>query len=94
VRQIRFEWDSIKAAKNFRKHGVTFEEASAVFDDPNFIMVVDDEHSIDEERFITIGLSNKTRLLMVAHTDNADLIRIISARKAVKKEEDFYAQAD
>ena len=69
---------------------VDFEEASTTFDDPQFITFLDEEHSIDEERCITIGLSNKNRLLLVAHTEREDGIRIISARKAVKNEEKFY----
>jgi len=64
-----------------------------VFDDPMFIMVLDDDHSQDEQRYITIGLSVNNRLLMVAHTERDDRIRIISARKATKNEEKFYAQA-
>jgi uncharacterized protein len=64
-----------------------------VFDDPLFITVLDDEHSQAEQRFITIGLSNKNRLLMVAHAERESRIRIISARKATKSEEKFYAEA-
>ena len=59
-----------------------------------FISVVDDEHSDDEERYITIGMSSLARLLMVAHTDRAERIRIISARKATKNEEDFYTETN
>ncbi len=91
---LQFEWDPQKAASNFSKHGVSFNEAVTVFNDPVFITVMDDEHSEDEDRYITIGLSNATRLLMIAHTDRNGLIRIISARRATKKEEDFYAQAE
>jgi uncharacterized DUF497 family protein len=86
-------WDTDKAAKNLRKHKVAFEEAATVFDDPMFITVVDDEHSVDEERYITIGVSSQRRLLIVAHTDREGQIRIISAREATKKEERFYAEA-
>ena len=85
-----FEWDDNKAASNLQKHGVSFEEASTVFDDPLFIMFFDDEHSIDENRFITIGESNLARLLMVAHTDRDQTTRIISARKATAHERNFY----
>ncbi len=59
-----------------------------------FITVIDEEHSVDEERYITIGLSQRGRLLLVAHTDRAGRIRIISARKATKREEQFYAEAE
>ncbi len=89
----RFEWDPEKARKNVQKHQVNFEEASTIFDDPQFITFLDDEHSFDEERYITIGLSNKDRLLMVAHTEREDRTRIVSARKATKNEETFYAEA-
>ena len=89
----RFEWDPEKAKINLQKHQVDFEEASTILDDPQLITFLDDEHSIDEERYITIGLSNKNRLLMVAHTERKNEIRIISARKAVKNEEKFYSEA-
>lgn len=88
-----FEWDPNKAETNFRKHGVTFAEASSVFDDPLFITLLDEEHSKDEERFITIGVSDKKRLVMVAHAERENRIRIISARKATKHEEKFYQEA-
>jgi uncharacterized protein len=88
-----FEWDPEKAQKNIRKHEVDFEEASSIFDDPMFITVIDEEHSNDEERYITIGLSNKNRLLLVAHAERDDRIRIISARKVTKNEEKFYEEA-
>ena len=92
--ELSFEWDSDKATRNAKKHRVSFEEAATVFDDPMFITLIDEEHSVDEERYITIGLSNRGRLLMVAHTDRQDRIRVISARKATKKEEKFYAEAE
>jgi uncharacterized DUF497 family protein len=92
--ELGFEWDPDKANKNVEKHHVSFEEAATVFDDPMFITFIDDEHSIDEERYITIGLSSRGRLLMLAHADRKDHIRIISARRATKKEEQFYAEAN
>jgi uncharacterized DUF497 family protein len=66
----------------------------SIFDDPVFITVVDEEHSTDEERYVSIGSSENGRLLMVAHTDRDERIRIISARKATKKEEQFYADSE
>jgi uncharacterized DUF497 family protein len=87
-----FEWDTDKATRNVEKHHVPFEEAATVFDDPIFITFVDDEHSINEERYITIGMSSRGRLLMVAHADRGNRTRIISARSATKKEEQFYAE--
>jgi len=91
---LQFEWDPNKATRNVEKHQVSFEEATTVFDDPLFITVIDEEHSVEEERYITIGLSQRGRLLLVAHTDRAGRIRIISARKATKREERFYAEAE
>jgi uncharacterized DUF497 family protein len=90
---VSFDWDPQKAKNNLQKHQVDFEEASSIFDDPQFITFLDDEHSQNEERYITIGLSNKNRLLMVAHTERQDKIRIISARKATANEEKFYQEA-
>jgi uncharacterized protein len=89
----KFEWNPDKAKVNLQKHQIDFEEASSIFDDPQFITFLDEEHSTDEERYITIGLSNKNRLLMVAHTDRNDHIRIISARKVTKHEEKCYQEA-
>ncbi len=90
---LQFEWNAAKAKTNLAKHEVDFEEASTVFDDLLFITVLDDDHSSEEQRYITIGLSKNNRLLMVAHTERDDRIRIISARKATKNEEKFYAEA-
>lgn len=87
--KFRFEWDPEKAKINLKKHGVGFEEASTIFEDPQFISFLDEEHSVKEERYITIGLSIKRRLLMAAHTEREDRIRI----KAEKNEEKFYNEA-
>ena len=88
-----FEWNPKKAERDFRKHEIGFEETCSIFDDLLFITVLDEEHTKDEERYITIGLSNKHRLFLVAHTDRNNCIRIISARKATKNEEKFYQDA-
>ena len=90
---LRFEWDTHKANSNLQKHEVGFEEASTIFDDPQYITFLDEEHSTEEERYITIGLSSENCLLMVAHTERNDTIRIISSRKATKNEEKFYYEA-
>jgi len=92
--ESQLTWDTDKAAKNLRKHQVSFDEAATVFDDPMFITFVDEEHSSDEERYITIGLSNRGRLLVIAHTDREGQIRVISARKATRREGKFYAEAE
>lgn len=91
---LQFTWDERKAARNVEKHQVGFEEAKTIFDDPTFISFIDDEHSLDEERYITIGFSDLGRLLMVAHAEGEGQIRIISARKATRREEQYYATAD
>jgi uncharacterized DUF497 family protein len=88
-----FEWDPLKAKNNLLKHQVTFEEASSIFNDPQFITFLDDEHSTNEERYISIGISNRNRVLMVGHTERKDKVRIISARKAMDNEEKFYQEA-
>ena len=90
----QFEWDPDKARLNLAKHEVSFEEASTVFDDPLFITFLDEEHSTDEERYITLGLSRSSSLLLVAHTDREGTIRIISARRATKNERRFYEEAE
>lgn len=89
---IDFEWDDAKSESNVRKHGVSFEEASTVFYDPHALLVADDGHSLDEDRFIIVGLSAVARVLTVCHCYRStnELIRIISARKATKNEESTY----
>lgn len=89
-----FDWDPDKAVRNVEKHGIAFEEAATVFDDPLFISFVDDLHSSDEERYITLGKSQRDRLLLVAHAERGTRIRIISARAATRAEERFYAEAE
>ena len=89
----QFVWYPAKARSNLQKHQVSFDEASTIFDDPQYITFLDEEHSEGEERYITIGLSNQGRLLMVAHTERNEEIRIISARKATRNEEKFYQEA-
>ncbi|MDX9953263.1 MAG: BrnT family toxin [Anaerolineae bacterium] len=92
--KVTVEWDPIKAETNLKKHQVSFEEASTVFDDPLFITFLDVAHSVDEERYITVGLSQAKRLLLIAHTERQGVTRIISARKATKNERRFYEEAE
>jgi uncharacterized DUF497 family protein len=87
-----FVWDPQKAQTNFSKHGIRFEEACTVFADPMRVVLLDEEHSGEEQHFITIGLSHSNRLLLVAHVERADKTRIISARKATRNERRFYEQ--
>jgi len=87
-----FEWDPGKAETNLRKHGVPFTEAGTVFGDDHAITVPDPDHSDEEDRYITIGWSNRRRLLMVSHTDRDEKIRIISARELTKTERKEYEE--
>ena len=89
---IRFEWDRAKAARNQRKHGVSFEEAQTVFYDEQAIEFFDPDHSEREDRFIMLGVSFTLRLLVVCHCvrEAQSVIRIISARKATRHEADQY----
>lgn len=89
---MRFEWDPKKAAANLKKHGVSFQEAATVFGDPLAITFQDPEHSEDEEREVTFGLSLKKRLIVVSHTERKDLTRIISARPMLRKERVIYEE--
>jgi uncharacterized DUF497 family protein len=88
---MKFDWDAAKAASNLRKHGISFEEARSVFYDEFAIQFYDESHSSDEERFLMLGMSGSAQLLIVCHCERrGGVIRIISARKATKKESSFY----
>jgi uncharacterized protein len=89
---IKFEWDKSKASSNKRKHGVAFEEAQSVFYDDFAVQFFDDENSEEEDRFLILGHSNQSRILLICHCekDSGNLIRIISARKATTKERKLY----
>ena len=90
---LGYEWDDNKAQTNFAKHGVSFEEAATVFDDPYARVIADPDHSLEEERFIILRLSMHARELVVCHClrgDDASIVRIISARKATKTETKQY----
>lgn len=89
---MTYEWDPAKAAANLRKHGVSFAEAASVFLDPMALTFEDPDHSDEEDREITIGVSTKRRVLFVSHAARGDRIRIISARKATRKEQRQYAE--
>jgi uncharacterized DUF497 family protein len=91
---LRFLWDPRKAASNERKHGVNFQEATTVFDDSLSVAISDPDHSVDEERFLLLGLSNRRRLLVVAHSERSGSIRIISARRANHRERRIYEEED
>ena len=91
---MEFEWDPRKAEINLRKHGISFLEAGTVFGDKLAITVPDPDHSDNEDRFITIGWSNRRRLLMISHTDRGDRMRIISARELTKAERKEYEETN
>ena len=90
--KLKFEWDEQKSRDNLRKHGVTFTEAQTIFFDEDAVEFYDDEHSLQEDRFLLLGLSSKLRVLLVCHClrDAGSVIRIISARKATKNERGMY----
>ncbi|HET6361916.1 MAG TPA: BrnT family toxin [Gemmatimonadota bacterium] len=87
---LRFSWDAEKAAANLRKHDVDFHEATTVFGDPLSVSIPDPEHSVGEERWLLLGRSSTGRILVVAHTDRRNEIRIISARPATRLERRTY----
>ena len=89
---LEFEWDPAKAEENIRKHGVTFEEAATVFGDPLARIFEDPDHSSDEPREIIVGYSEKRRLLLVAFTERAPRVRIISPRPATRRERQSHAK--
>ena len=91
---IKFEWDDNKNQANIEKHGISFEEAASVFQDEGALIITDEEHSESEERFILIGFSFRANLLVVCHCyrEKNTTIRIISARKADKKERQKYIE--
>ena len=87
---LTFEWDSQKARSNLAKHGVGFQEASTIFGDPLSLTIPDPEHSLSEKRYITVGRAFSGKLLVVVHTERGDNIRIVSARRASRRERKFY----
>ena len=91
---MKFSWDPKKAAANLKKHGVSFEEASTVFHDTLSITGTDPDHSGQEQRFVTFGNSSQDRLLVVAHTDEGETIRMISARLVTKQERRIYEEGE
>ena len=89
---LRFLWDPRKAGSNERKHGVGFQEATTVFDDSLSVTIPDPAHSVDEQRFLLLGVSIRRRLLVVAHSERGESIRIISARRANRRERRIYEE--
>ena len=89
---MKFEWDVQKAARNLAKHGVSFEDAATVFGDPLGRIESDPRHSVSEERFVLLGLSRGQRFLAVMFADRGDAIRLISARRATRRERREYEE--
>ena len=92
MKELRFDWDPDKGEGNLRKHGVSFEEAVTVFYDESALQFYDEEHGEKEDRFLMLGLSSRWRLLLVCHTyrEEESIIRLISARRATKREAGHY----
>jgi uncharacterized DUF497 family protein len=90
---VTFEWDEAKAVANLAKHGVAFDEAKTVFDDPLYVDFYDPEHSVDEHRYIIIGESQQGRLLIVAYTERDEATRLISARDVTSTEREVYEES-
>ncbi|MCX7012922.1 MAG: BrnT family toxin [Candidatus Sumerlaeota bacterium] len=88
-----FQWDPRKASANLKKHGVGFPEGATVLDDPLSTTFPDPDHSLGEQRYVTIGLSKSRRVLVVAHTEEAGVARLISARCATRRECRYYEEA-
>ena len=89
---MKFDWDPKKAETNLRKHGVSFDEPATTFLDPHAVSGPDPDHSVDEERYITFGYSQLTRLLAVCHTYRPGAIRIINARRVTRSERKIYEE--
>ncbi|MCZ7669080.1 MAG: BrnT family toxin [Chloroflexi bacterium] len=89
---MEFKWNKDKAKANLSKHGVPFDEAKTVFDDPLYIDFHDPDHSDDEERYIIVGQSQQNRLLVVSYTERENKIRLISAREATRMEKQTYEE--
>ena len=85
-----YDWNPQKAELNVKKHGISFEEAVTVFDDPFYVDFYDPDHSIDEHRYILIGCSQKEQILLISYTERENIIRLISARKATRQERYLY----
>ena len=89
---MEFEWDEEKAAANLAKHGVSFEEATTVFDDPLYVDFYDPDHSFEEHRYIIIGESQQRRLLIVSYTERNDIVRLIGIREVTRSERETYEE--
>ncbi|NCR41489.1 MAG: BrnT family toxin [Microcystis aeruginosa W13-11] len=89
---MQFEWNKNKAVNNLSKHGVSFEEAKTIFDDPLYVDFYDPDHSEGEERYLIVGESDRGRLLIVSYTEKGDAVRLISAREVTRTEREAYEE--
>ena len=89
---VEFKWNESKATQNLSKHGVSFDEAKTVFDDPLYVDFYDPDHSHDEHRYIILGESRQGRFLLVSYTERGNIIRLISAREATRMERKVYEE--
>ena len=89
---LGFEWDPLKSRKNEKKHGVSFHEGMTAFADKFSYTISDPEHSVEEYRFLLLGLGSSGNLMVISHTERGDRIRIISVRRATKQECELYKQ--
>ncbi|WP_309743498.1 MULTISPECIES: BrnT family toxin [unclassified Chamaesiphon] len=89
---MRFDWDENKAVSNLSKHGVSFEEAKTVFDDPLYVDFYDPARSDEEDRYLIVGESSQRRLLIASYTERGNLIRLISAREVTRTERKVYEE--
>ena len=89
---MQFKWDKNKAIRNLSKHGVSFEEAKTVFEDPLYVDFYDPDHSEEEERYLIVGESHQGRLLIVSYTERGNIIRLISARETTQTERAVYEE--
>ncbi len=90
---LKFEWDRRKAVLNIKRHGVSFEDAATAFGDPLSVTIHDPKHSDDEDRFLLLGETQDKKLVVVAHTDRKDTIRLINARPATRQERKDYEKS-
>ena len=89
---MQFEWDENKGRQNLSKHGVSFEEATTIFDDPLYVDFYDPDHSENEERYLIVGQSNRGRILILSYTERGNKIRLISVREVTPQERKTYEQ--
>ncbi|MCA1566655.1 MAG: BrnT family toxin [Acidobacteria bacterium] len=89
---MELEWDETKAAANLSKHGISFDEAQTVFNDPLYVDFYDPDHSFEERRYIIVGESQRGRLLLVSYAERDDVVRLVSAREVTRAEREVYEE--